>query len=112
MAGRVGRVHLVERHDQAVAEEPIPDAIDDRLREKLAFAGAECQLDQLGPGAEFGRRRGDLFFLGAIERLFLFLLFLLGEALCASGSSTRRPVRNIMRACFSTSSVVLNRIVP
>ncbi len=73
MAGRVGRVHLVERHHQPAAEEPVPDPVDDRSGEEFALAGLERHLDQAGPGAEARRRRRDFLLLGTLELLLLLL---------------------------------------
>ena len=68
MAGRVRRVHLVQRHDQPVAEQPVPDAIDDRPGEEVALAGLQRQLHQLGPALNFGGGGGTLSLLGALEQ--------------------------------------------
>ena len=84
MTGWVRRVHLVQRHHQSLAEEPVPDPVDDRPGEELAIAGVERQLDQLGPGAELGRGGGTFSFLARSSAAFSFFCSSLDGSL-ASG---------------------------
>jgi hypothetical protein len=74
MRGRVLGVHLVERHHQALAEQAIPEAVGDRLREEAAIGRVERCLDQFGSGADLGGGRGLVLLLGVVDLLLLGLL--------------------------------------
>ena len=78
MAGRVFRVHLVDRHDQALPKHPVPDAVDNSAGKKIPLAGLQRQLDQFCPGAELRRRRGLAFLAEFVEPNPFALLFVGG----------------------------------
>ena len=101
VARRVLRVHLVERHHQAQAEEAVPDAVDDRPGEEVALARLQGDLHQLRPGAErAGGRRGPSSSWPRRAAPSRPSARLVGGS-SAPGDLDPRPVRNMNSACFS-----------
>ncbi len=102
-------MHLVQRHHQPAAEEPVPDAIDDRPGEEVAVAGRQRHLDELRPALNRGEGGAPSSFLAFWSRSFSVFFSSAVASRPASGSAAFRPVRNIIRACRSDA---LGRLEP
>ena len=88
MRRRVGRVHLVERHHQPAAIEPVPEAVDDGTGEEVAVARLEARAStSLARALNFGAGGGTLAFKARSSSSFSFLCWSSFEAL----SQARRP---------------------
>ncbi len=112
MAGRVRRVHLVERHHQPLAEEPVPEAIDDRPGEELALGRVPAPAStSLARALKLGGGGGAFAFFARSRALFLFLLLFGRRLLGGVRLVDPAPGEEHHPRLAFTSSVVLKRTV-